>query len=435
MSLWNETRKSLASHFESGAAWYLLASALPSAAAVGLGPLVLRKTGMEGYALLGLATYFSTLIAGYTDFSTTLHLIGEFSKKSASRVRDLANAFFLKLFLTALAAFVLGAYSFWRPRNDELYVLLAVFLIGMPLSSASFEWYFLARRRYREVFLIRAVATGMQVCLVAAWLASDFERLVSYQLLLLAAGVTGGAQALWMLGGDRFRRGLRALKDASPRGVRSLALRLFPMSASLLLTPYFLAYALPWYLMTQPDPRLQGSFSIAYRLITGAMTLMVPLVVYGISRNALPGHVVSFARCLKLSAGACGAFWVAGVPVIWLYFQISAMDLALITHCLRTYSVLLVGIFFLSLRIPYVSRWVYHGGYGRYFLALLCACTPTLLLSWTAGADFPAAWVAWCALVPELVTTVIFVAYDPAKKRLRPASSGIEGTAPTDLII
>src|SRR5690606_24334841 len=86
------------------------------------------------------------------------------------------------------------------------------------------------------------------------------------------------------LGTARIRKGLSILGQASIIGAAALARRIAPMSAVLLLGPYFAAYALPWYSRTHDVPAAVGAFSIGYRLIIGLYALVVPMVLYLLAR-------------------------------------------------------------------------------------------------------------------------------------------------------
>lgn len=411
-ALWNWILLSLKTGFHEGALWFALSSILPPLVSIFLGPLILRKVGLEEYAILGLAAYFLVLVTGYSDFGSNTNLLTVYSKKSPSRHADLGNSVMLKLGLLALFFCVLVFSPRLYPRKDDLYSLMGVFMAGLLLPSAYVEWYFIARRRYFQLFLARVALLGSQILLILTWVYSSWKDPMFLPFITLVSGMVGSLCFLWFLGGNQILNWLMVLRLVSFRGMRSLFLRLLPMGASLLLTPYLLAYALPWYSLTCSDKRLVGAFSIAYRLIIGLSSLVAPLVIYWIPKNAALNRAPSFAKTFGLSLSAVVGFWILGVPVLWFYFHLSKVDPIFFPYSIRNFSILLLGVFFLCLRTPYVGQRLIYGQYRSYFLILLISCAPIMALSWVGGKRIPYHVVPWLACLPDFLTTVGFVGYN-----------------------
>ena len=384
--------------------------------AILLGPLVLKKVGLEEYAVLGLATYFVNLVTGYSDFGSSTYLLTIYSKGAPDRRKVLGNAVLLKLCLLAISFGVFSFFLYRYPRTDDLYSLLGIFMLGLLLPSVYMEWYFIARRNYFRLFLSRSLLMAVQTILLLAWFQSSFKSPRFIPFISLVSGVAGSVYLLWLLGARRIMEGMAALGSVSFHGLRSIFSRLAPMAASLLLTLYLLAYALPWYSLTCPDKKLVGAFSIAYRLILGMSSLAAPLVIYSIPQNAASNRSPSFSKTLGFSMLAAACFWALGVPVLWFYFHLSKVDPGLFRHSLRAFSIMMAGLFFLCLRTPYVGQRLIHAQYRAYFLILLASCAPVMAISWIGGKRLPYEWVPWLACLPDLLTTIGFVGYDPIRQ-------------------
>jgi len=409
----------LRTQLNSGAVWFFLANALPSFTAVALGPFILKKVGLGEYAVLGLTTYFFNLVGSYSDFSGYTHLLAVYSKRTSGRHSDFGNALILKASLLAFFFCVLEFFSLWHPRKDDLYLLLAISMLALALPSANMEWFFVARKRYFQIFLARLSVVSFQLLLTMIWFFSGRRSSFFIPLITLASGAAGSLCLLMALGPKQILNGMIIVRQISFRGMRGLVIRLFPMAAAMLVTPYFLAYALPWYSLTSPDKRLLGAFSIAYRLIMGVSALMVPLVIFSIPQRASSNKVISFRNTFMASLLAIIFFWTAGIPVLRLYFHISKVDPVLFSYSLRIFSILMLGVFFLCLRTPYVGRLVVSGRYRDYFLILLVSCTPVLAFSLIGGKKIPSETIAWLACLPDFLATVGFVGYNRILLRIR----------------
>ena len=419
-SLVSRSVQSLKKGFVGGAVWFFLANALTPLVAVGLGPLILRKIGLEEYAVLGLATYFLVLVLSYSDFACYTHLLAVYSKKNPDRHIDFGNAFALKAILMTLFFCVLGIFTHWHPRGDDLYFLLGIFMVGLVFfPSANLEWYFVARKRYFQFLLARILFVTLQVLLTLAWYLSNGKNPLFIPVIMVISGMAGSLCLVLFLGKERIRNGMAAFSSVSFHGIRSLVFRLFPMAASLLFTPYFLAYALPWYSLTSSDKRLVGAFAVAYRLIVGISSLAAPLVIYLIPKNAASSQTISFPKTFAFSLIGAIGFWIIGIPVLWFYFHVSNVDRRLFTYSLRIFSILMLGVFFLCLRIPYIGKWLIHGRYRDYFYIHLISCLPVLALSWLGGRKIHSEWVPWLACLPDFLAGVGFVGYNRIRWRLR----------------
>lgn len=412
IALWDRALRSIKSSLREGVFWFVLSSILPPMIAILTGPLLLRKVGLEEYAVLSLATYFFNLVTGYSDFGSGVYLLTIYSKNSPNRHAVLGNATALKVGL--LSVFFCALFFFFHqyPRKDDLYSLLGVFMVTLLLPSVYVEWYFIARRRYFRLFLARLVLMVLQTSLILIWFYSKWKNPLFIPSLTLISGMAGSLCLIWFLGRSRILRGIKTLGSISLQTLRSLFLQLAPMAASLLITPYLLAYALPWYAFTCSDKKLVGAFSIAYRLIIGMSSLVAPLVVYSIPKNAGSNNLPPFFKTLGFSLLASMGFWLFGVPVLWFYFHLSKVNPALFPHAFRVFSILLAAVFFICLRTPYVGQRLIHGQYRAYFLILLISCAPVMAVSWVGGKNISPDWVPWLACLPDFFTTVGFVGYN-----------------------
>jgi len=393
----------------SGAGWFFVGNALPPMVAIVLGPLVLRKVGLETYAVLGLATYFFNLIVAYSDFSTSTHLLASYARRAPSRHQELGNALALKgtLFVFFAAAVAVSSRVF--PRSDGLYGLLGIFMISVLLPSANVEWFFLSRKRYKDIFRARIASVAIQVLVTLAWFYSARSDALFVPLSALMAGVAASAVLVRLLGFGPLRSAVRALQGASFGGATRLLKQIFPVAAVLLVAPYSLAYALPWFSLASPDKKLVGAFSISYRLVIGAITLVAPGTLYLISRGGGRRARRSLGSALVSSALLCVGFWLIGLMILRFYFALSHLDSGLLPYSVRVFSILNVGLFFLCLRTPYVADFISAGKYRTYFMVHLVSCAPTLLLSWMVGKRMPSEWVVWLACVPEVGATLLFL--------------------------
>jgi O-antigen/teichoic acid export membrane protein len=182
---------------KNGAGWFTISNFIPSAVSVLMGPLILRKVGLEDYAVLSMAAYLLSLVFIYSDFGGYPHLLAAFSKQSGDRFRDLSSALVLKGALLLLSFFLLGAFALWHPRQDLLYPFLALSMIGLALPTMNAEWYLIAEKRYFQIFLSRLVLNGSLILLICAWLFSSEKNFLLFPLLNLAASTAAGAFFPW----------------------------------------------------------------------------------------------------------------------------------------------------------------------------------------------------------------------------------------------
>lgn len=409
--------------FQQGAFWFTLSSILPPFVAVMTGPLILRKVGLENYALLGLATYFLTLAVAYSDFGSYSHLLALYSKHSASRHTDLGNAFLLKAFLWIGLFVALLAFVVWSPRKDAIYPLLALSMLNLVLPSTNTEWYFVARKKYFQLFLIRVLMVGMQLGLTLIWFFSDLKNILYVPLIGLLSVLSSSLLLIGFLGWELIEKWISALRQVSLGGLRILTFRLLPIAATLLITPYFVAYALPWFSLVTADKKLVGAFSIAYRLIIGFSSLVGPFVIYSMPRSAASTRGVTLSRILGFSLLAAAIFWILGIGILRYYFRVSSIDPVLFSKTCRYFSVLLLCIFFMCVRTSFVSRSLVSGQYKAYFLIHFSSCMPVLAFSWLGKNWISSDWVPWLACLPDFFATVGFLGYFRLFSIRRPVTS------------
>lgn len=400
----------------SGPALFTLSNALPSMVAILTGPLVLRKVGLEQYGLLGLATYILSLASVYVDFGAYPHLIAVFSSRAPDRRADLAAAFALKGMVFLLLCAALGGMVLLAPRSDALYPLIAVYFLGIPIAPMNLDWYLIVRNRYGRLLFARLAASLLQVGLLAAWYFSGPDDALPVAAIAVISGVVGTASLAAAIGKAGLGAAAESLRGFTLGAVRSLGRRLLPMTATQLVAPYFLAYAMAWFALTSADPRLEGAFSIGYRLVMGFSSLLGPLVLYALAGRGAGGSQVPFRKILAVSLLGMALFWLAGTPVIWVFFRFGEVDPSLLPFTLETFSILLVGLFFQALRIVPVSRCLAAGRYQPYFLIHAASCLPVLLLSRILGDRLPNTWVPALACVPDALATLGFSWYFRARK-------------------
>jgi hypothetical protein len=403
-----------------GAAWFFLGNALSPAAAILLGPLVLGKVGLESYALLGLATYFSNMLISYADFSASTHLLGAFSRKAPTRFIDLGSALVLRFALWLGCLAVLAGFALALPRQDALYPLIAVSIFIPLLPVACFDWFLMAKRRYVALFCVRVSFAGMQVALTLAWFFSSARSALFVPAIALASSVLCSGLLLFLLGASRIRQGLAVVRRTRVRDAFGLARRILPMAAVLLLGPYFVPYALPWYTMASEDPAAEGAFSVGYRLIIGLHVLVVPLVLFLLSRERAEGARVPFLRVAAFSIVLCVAFWLAGMGVIHYYYAGSGTDAVHLPDSLRAFSILMIAVFFLVFRSPYVAACLAAADYKRYFLMCAASCLPVAAFSWAARGHVSPAMVPWLACIPDMAAAALFYLWERRRTPKRP---------------
>jgi hypothetical protein len=407
--VWTRTEEMIGQDLSGGAHWFLGASILPSFITLVLAPLIIRKVGLDEYAVLALAIFFLNLANAYSDFSTQTHLLIIFSRKDENRRAAFGNAMLVRFTLLACAFAGFGLTVLIHPRGDSFYPLLLAYMLGIPLSNSLMEWYFIARKRYRQLFMIRLWSAVF--LLVATLLWSGFGSASVLYVPLIAAGASGVGCFLILksLGASKVRLGIDALRAASARPAFKLAISLVPMASTVLFSPYFIAYALPWFTVATDDPTKVGAFSVAYRLVMGFVALAGPLVLYVISSRASQGIRPVFFKALTLSTALSLACWAMGVLVLKAYFIVADIDRLLFPFSLEAFSILMVGFFFLCLRTPYVGRCLALGRYRTFGAVHLASCLPTLALSFWARDAIPGYAVIWLACLPEVLVTGAFL--------------------------
>lgn len=431
-ALWNSAAARVRTELRHGAGWYSLSSLLAPIVALLLGPLVLRKVGLEEYGVLALAGYFMSLALAYYDFGTYPHLLAAFSKQAPDRHADFGHALLIRAALIVVLYGALGTWALRNPRDDVLYAFLAVSMTGLFFPSPNVDWYLIARKRFFDFFLLRVTFSGVPVVLTLAWFFSPWDDLLWIAGINLIAVGAASAYLVRAVGMANVRAGLACLSLASWRGLRAFAARVLPLALTQFLVPYFLAYALVWYSMSQPDKELVGAFGISYRIAIGFSALLAPMVLYVISRSGGAVRHVALPKILGASAAATGGIGILGVAVIWFYFAISGANPDLLAFTIRNFLILLIGILFVSLRIVPVSRCTSRGDYRTYFLIHACACLPVLFFSWVSKGALPTAWVPLLACVPDVFATLGFIYYSVSRRENTAASLADGGRPPAD---
>lgn len=400
----------------SGPALFTLSNALPSMVAILTGPLVLRKVGVEQYGILGLATYILSLASIYADFGAYPHLIAAFSSRAPDRRADLAAAFALKGMVFLLLCASLGSMVLLAPRSDSLYTVVAVFFLSIPIAPMNLDWYLIVRNRYDHLLVARLAASLIQVGLLTTWYLSGPDDLLPVAAIAVISGVIGSASLAAAIGKAGLRAAWECLGGVTLGAIRSLGSRLLPMTATQLVAPYFLAYAMAWFALTSADPRLEGAFSIGYRLIMGFSSLLGPLVLYALAGRGAGTAEIPFLKVLAVSLFGMTLFWLSGLLIIWAFFHFGEVDPSLLSFTQETFSILLAGLLFQALRIVPVSRCLAAGRYLPYFLIHAVGCLPVLLLSRILGDRLPYTWVPALACVPDALATLGFTWYFRARK-------------------
>lgn len=393
-----------------GAPAFMASNALLPAVAVLLGPLILAKVGLELYATLALAAYGLMLIASYSDFNTTTHLLAVFSRKDADRFMVLGNA--LGVRITIWLGFVVGlvGMEILHPRADELYALIWISLPTVLMPTTIFEWYFILKREYARLLLIRVTAALTHVFLITTWYVSDAGSVFWVPVSAVAAAGFASVVLMLLVGRGPVRKGVLSLKEFRLGRAARLFWRILPMASVLLLGPYFLAYALPWFSLVSSDKEKVGAFSISYRIVIGYQGLIVPMVFYGISKlGATGGAGPGLMKTALGSLVATAVCWVGGVAILLYYFRAGKVDIAHFPFSFTTLTFLLAGIFFLALRTPYVARCLHEHRYREYFLIHAVSCAPVLFLTWAGIGRAHIEWIALLACLPELLATTLFI--------------------------
>lgn len=409
MALLARARDGLGRHRQ--AVLFTISNLLPSLLGIALGPLVLRKVGLEEYGVLGLATYFLGIIVAYADFGAYAHLLSVFSKKAPDRHAHLASAFVLKgALLLASLAFLL-VRSRLAPRNDDLFQLIGLYLLGALIGPLNVDWFFIARKRIENLFWSRLIQNLSQLSLVILWYFSPYHDALQFALISCLSAAMASLWLLRSLGASTVGRFLRDARAISFGKVYRLALRMFPIAASQLVTPYFLAYSLAWFSLCTPDKKEVGAFSVGYRLIIGFSSLVGPFVHFFMPRDISAQTKVPFGKILPIACAAGGAFWLIGIAFIRIYFKMSSMGEHWIPSVDRSFSILILGVILLSIRTFAAGHCLLDGHYLTYFFIHLISCAPILALSW--GYSYPALsyWVPWLACIPDLLATSLFMIY------------------------
>ena len=135
----NRIRQALIGRYRDGTIWFAAASALTPAAGIALGTINLRIVGLENFAVLSLAGFYYVMALGYSDFGSQSHLLAAFAKKSPRREQDLGNVLALRALVLVGILLVLVVFARLRPRQDDLYVLLGLYLMASPSHPCSWS--------------------------------------------------------------------------------------------------------------------------------------------------------------------------------------------------------------------------------------------------------------------------------------------------------
>lgn len=391
--------------------WFAAATVCPPIVGILLGSLNLRIVGLRDYALLSLAGYYYAMVLGYSDFGSQSHLLAAYARKTPGREGDFGNALALRGLALAVLAAALWALAEAKPRSDDLYVLLALYGLALPLPSMFMEWFYNVRKEHAALFRSRAILFTTQLLLTSGWLLSGWNSPRAVPLIGVAGAFLSSIYLARAAGAGSLRRGWEAFRLATWGGMARLFARLVPVMGAQFLTPFFLAYSLPWYAMTTSDPRELGPFSIGYRLAMGLLTLVGSFVFFFIPKSTASSAGPSPWRTTAIAAAATGVLWTGTLPVLWFYYRASGTDMSLFPATLESFSILSLGLFLVAARVPSVSRCLAEGRYRAFFLIHLCACAPTLALSLIAGRHFPTSWVPWSAIVPDALATAGFLVW------------------------
>jgi O-antigen/teichoic acid export membrane protein len=198
---------------------------LPPAVSVLCGPLILRKIGLEEYALASLALYFFSLIAIYADFGSYSHLLAGFLKQAPDRLADLGTALALRLGLLAVFSVVLLLFALKHPRQDILYVLIAMYMAVIALPVVNFELYFNARRMFFKYFQVRLLLNGLTAVCIVAWYFSPWRSALFLPAINFVATAAVARYAFWYFGAGSVGRVFSILGLVSFRGLRRYVAR------------------------------------------------------------------------------------------------------------------------------------------------------------------------------------------------------------------
>jgi hypothetical protein len=217
--------------------------------------------------------------------------------------------------------------------------------------------------------------------------------------------------AFWYFGAGSVGRVFSILGLVSFRGLRRYVARTLPLAATQLVTPYFLAYALPWFTMVASDQALVGAFSVSYRIVLGFSALLAPLVFYMMARIGSSSRIIPQRHMVGFAAVIGAGCWMMGMGLLWFYFHFSKVEPGLYPDAVKYLSILMLGVFFSCWRAPIVSYCTIRARYRPYFLIHLCACLPTLALSLLARSHVSQEAVVWLVCLPDLLATLGLIWY------------------------
>lgn len=391
--------------------WFTVASAIPAVAGLILGPINLRLVGLENYALISLVGYFYASALGYSDFGINSHLLAAYSKSAATRHKDLGNAIVLKFLLISLFSIFLIYFCLTKQRSDPFYLLLGISMSALILPSMNIEWYFIAKGKNRDLFIGRAIMLCSQFLLTGCWFISGKTSAVFPILIGVLSASASSIFLLEKIGRHRFFFAIKSLKQFSIFGLLRLVYKLFPVAATQVISPYFLAYALPWYSLILNDTKQVGSFSISYRLIMGFMGLVGPFVLFSITKSSKASAQINWKKAFSISSTVSTLMWATGIPIICFFFWVGHVNFDLFPHAAKVFSILMIGIFLQCYRTPYVSRFLATSRYLEFFVIHLFSCLPTLAISIFFREQTKISWIPWLACVPEALATTFFVVF------------------------
>jgi O-antigen/teichoic acid export membrane protein len=390
---------------------FSLSGGLANALNVVLGPLILRKAGLSGYGMLGLALFVFSMLATFSEFGIQAHLLALYAKGGDAARRGIRDCLYLKAFLIIAALALFGLYHAYYPHPPLVKSLVGRYLLALVFSTMHLEWYFNASGRIARLMVSRALVTVTYSVLVVGWYFSPLDL----GSLAWAAGVSQVLGTAVLLKGFHPARRLAALGPPSWQGITTVFARLSPLAATQVISPFFLGAGL--FLMDRlgHPPDLIGAYSISNRLALGVLAFILPVILYIIPRaGGMTGPRMPPLRVLGLAALPVPLVAAGGALVIWLFYHLSGRGGEHLGYSLRAFWVLIIGLYLNLARVPFVSRVVAAGRYRGYFLFHLIACAPVLFVAAWPHVPISPEGIPWLVCVPEAIVTIMMMAGAPA---------------------
>lgn len=384
---------------------YSFASILQSALGIVIGPLVLKKIGLESFGQYGVAISVSVFFSALFDSGLSTHMVAQSSKPLPLFKNSVYNYIKIKLiiFIFGITSYLIYIFTF--AHLDIIKIIASILILSVLINPIHIEWLFLGSKNYISLIYSKALFLSLYIFFTCIWYFSS----LGVKTLSLPQLIGTIASFIFLLFRSKIPFPLLLAEFWEKTHFRAELKTIAPLALCGLLLPFLLYSGLFLLENNTINFALIGAYNIPQRIIIAWIALSNPFIFYLIPRISSTMRI-SFRKSFNHAIFFSIFSLISGLVILKLYYFISPKHLEWYPYSKHTYLILTLVILFNTLKIPYSGFLLKNSHYLFYLLATLVSILPILLLLlFKVTVALPL--IPYVACIPDCIGMLLFVFY------------------------